>query len=325
MRKKTLLILFVILCNALFASDKKKIEMPPTAAFEDASNRITLFVKFTEDPKVMVQLKKNPKDLITYRSDFEQVNDALKAVVEKYWKFTEKYEFHTFAEVKKMTAGKNASKYLIFQYLQKTADGQPLPADQFSKAELPFLKISNEELWGCYELKLAEHILPEKPVLFSFRTNYFIPSNFNEVFFTLQAMQYELNNLKQGLSVEEIETNIKANAKMLKHKTLMIDQKDIDVERFGEQIDKEFYPYESEITVPDSMYSKLIAANPDYAYVRIFPKNENELVHYITVCEDGVMCNVVVSKIKPKQKRKQRITEEVLLSYARKGKLKSKK
>ncbi len=320
MRRKFLLIIsFFLLVANVFATEQNKPENPPKAAFENAAKRTTLIVLLNEDPKILLKLKNNSDDLATYKEDIAIFNMALKYAVEKYWKFTAKYEFHSLAEIKRMTMGKAAKSFVVLQWLKQTA--QPISPNEPIEPSLPFKKLSNEEIWGCFELRLAEMMIAGKPCLLSIRTNYVAPSYLLDDVFSLQVMQYELYNHIEGLSDEDVKTNLAANAKILISKTLLIDKKDIDQEKFGEgRVDKSFYPFETQVANVDTIYNRLAEANPDYAYVRIIPNDKKELVHYLISCEDGVVCNMYVSKFEAKQKRKQRINTDALRGYAKNAK-----
>ena len=318
--KKIFLVLFSVFCFAsmLYAADKIEKQIPPKAAFEDASKRTTIVVLLSEDPKKVLQLKKKKDDLVFYQEDVQYFNQQLKLAVEKYWKFTEKVEFHTMAEVKKMIVGKKAKDYLLLQWLEQTDKPLPSPNPKVEiEIGLPFKKLSNNERWGCFELRLAEMLMPGKPELFSIRTNLIAPLYLDDAY-SMMILQYELNNRLQGLKEGDVKKNIAANAKMLSTKTLLIDKKDIDQNKFGDgRVDKSFYPYETQIDNADSIFVKLQQANLDYAVLKIIPNDNNELVHYFISCEDAVFCNVYVSKYDAKLKRKQRINADVLKGYTK--------
>ena len=87
-------------------------------AYSDAAKRTTIVVLQSEDPKKTTKLKKTPEDYEAYKQDIEYFNENLKASVEKWWRFTEKYEFHSYAEMTKMVKGKAAKNYVVLIYQQ---------------------------------------------------------------------------------------------------------------------------------------------------------------------------------------------------------------
>lgn len=305
-----------LFCTLLIVSNLLKAE--PTQAYkkeayEDASKRITLVVIMAEDPK-KAKLKKNVAEAELAKKDMEKFNSDLQSAIKKWWKFTERYEFKSLAEVQKITKGKTNKGYLVLQYIfQNEQDGAPKPAAAQS-ALLPFNKLSKPEAFGYFELRQAENMVATKPALAYANLAFQAPSLFDDVF-AIHTLQYDLYNHMEGLSPNEIKANLQANAKNLLSKTLLIDKNDIAESVFNESKMKNLYPYEYLYVETDSCASKAFEGNADYAFVKLIPTEDGKLLHYVISCEDGTVCCYFESKFETK--RRERIKAEALKAYSK--------
>jgi hypothetical protein len=267
----------------------------------------------------MTKLKKNPADVDTYKKEIQEFNDRLTEAVKKWWKFTEKYEFHTMLEINKIAKGKTAKGYLVYQYLMQTdkpKTGAPTAASQNVSATLPFKKLSTPENFGCFEVRTAENLAPGKLPLAVVPLTFQAPS-LAEAASAIQIVQYDLYNHMEGLNETDIKKNLVANAKNLLSKTLLIDKYDIAENEFTDSKIKKLYPYDYQIDEPDTLTAKIMEASPDYAYVKIVPTEEGRLMHYVISCEDGTVCNSYLGKWDEKMRRKERINAEALKAYGK--------
>jgi hypothetical protein len=181
-------------------------------AYEDASKRITLVVIMAEDPK-KAKLKKNVAEAELAKKDMEKFNSDLQSAIKKWWKFTERYEFKSLAEVQKITKGKTNKGYLVLQYIfQNELEGSAKPNAPQS-AILPFNKLSKPEAFGYFELRQAENMVATKPALAYANLAFQAPSLFDDVF-AIHTMQYDLYNHMEGLSPNEIKRTFKLMQKI---------------------------------------------------------------------------------------------------------------
>ncbi|MEY4875910.1 MAG: hypothetical protein RL708_1059 [Bacteroidota bacterium] len=307
-----------LVCLFLIANLMAKAEAPATTlkkeAYEDASKRITLVVIMADDPKKGAKPKKNVADDEMHKKDMEAFNSQLQTAVKKWWKFTERYEFKSLAEVQKLAKGKTNKGYLVLQYVMHSdVDAAPKPAAA-AVSVIPFNKLSKPELCGYFEVRQAENMVPNKPALAETPITFQAPNLFEDVF-AIHALQYHLYNHMEGLSPNEIKANIQANAKNLLSKTLLIDKNDIAESSFNESKMKNLYPYEYLYVESDSCGQKAMEGNADFAFVKIVPTDDGKLLHYVISCEDGTVCNYFESKYEAK--RRDRIKAEALKAYAK--------
>jgi hypothetical protein len=308
--------LFILSSYAAFAQNDNVLTKEMV---DDAAKRTTIFILKTEDTKVIAKLKKTPSEIEVYKADIAAFNDRLKAAVERWWKFTEKYEYHTLAETNKLIKGKANKNYLLFQYLQHTEKipGALPPSTQIVATTLPYKKVSTPTNYGYYELRAAENIIPTKPALIEIPLATLAPKLIDNVF-SIQLMQYNLYNVSENLKESDIKKNYMANAKVLLSKNLLIDLADIDEDGLSETKIKKAYQFEYSVLESDSSVNRIFEGNADYAYVRIIPSpNDGKLYHYVVSCEDGTFCNLYISKFDAKAKRKERITIDALKGYCK--------
>lgn len=286
-------------------------------AYSDAAKRTTIVVLQSEDPKKSTKLKKTPEDYEAYKMDIEYFNENLKASVEKWWRFTEKYEFHSYAEMTKMVKGKAAKNYVVLIYQQQR--NNPAPPSQVINAVLPYKRLSTPEEWGCFELRTPENLLPSKPALDVVKLPYQAPS-IGDMVFAMHVMQFNLANKSEGLSESQIKMNVKNAGKLIKNKTLYMDRTEIDDNELNEQVIHKAYPYEYVIDERDSIQQYLIRASGDALVPMIVPGNNMDMVHYLISAEDGTICGMYSLPYDAKDSRRLRITREVLKVYAKMGK-----
>jgi hypothetical protein len=284
-------------------------------AYEDASKRITLVVIMAEDAKKAAKPKKNVADDEMRKKDMETFNSQLQTAVKKWWKYTERYEFKSLAEVQKLAKGKTNKGYLVLQYVLKSEKETTVkPAPGAAAPLMPFNKISKPEACGYFEIRQAENMLPGKAPLSETAISFQAPNLFDDVF-AIHALQYDLYNHMEGLSPNEVKANLQANAKNLLSKTLLIDKNDIAESTFNESKMKNLYPYEYLYVETDSCGDKLMEGNADFAVVKIVPTADERMLHYVISCEDGTVCAFYETKYEAK--RRERIKAEALKAYSK--------
>jgi hypothetical protein len=286
-------------------------------AYEEAAKRTTLVVLMTEDPKKTIKLKKTPEDYQAYQNDIAAYNERLKFAVEKWWKFTEKYEFHSYAEVLKMSKGKLAKSYLVLMYqVQRMVQAPPTAV---INAVMPYKKLSTPEEWGCFELRSAENLMPTKPAFATARLPYLAP-NGGHVIFALQIVQFDMQNKMEGLNLGQIKRNVATNGKNLQSKTLYIDKTELDDNELDESTIKKLYAYDYVVEDKDTIQARIVSAAPEAAYIMIVPTDHNNMVHYIVSAEDGTVCLLWETPYDPKAKRKDRIPIGAMKYYGKMAK-----
>ena len=315
MKKYFLLILslfFGIIAKAQMANAPLKKE-----AYSDAAKRTTIVVLQSEDPKKTTKLKKTPEDYEAYKQDIEYFNENLKASIEKWWRFTEKYEFHSYAEMTRLVKGKGAKAYIVLIYQQQRSS--PAPTTQVVNAVLPYKRLSTPEEWGCFELRTPENLMPTKPALDIVKLPYQAPS-IGDMVFAIHVMQFDLANKSEGLSESQVKLNVKNSGKLIKNKTLYMDRTEIDDNELNEQVIHKAYPYEYVIDERDSIQQHLIRASGDALVPMIVPGNMDDMIHYLISAEDGTICGMYSIPYNAKDSRRLRITREILKVYAKMAK-----
>ncbi len=319
MKKLFLLISLLVLgslTTSLFAQQQQNAPLKKEA-YEDAAKRTTLVVLMSEDPKKTIKLKKTPEDYAAYQNDIQAFNDHLKAAVDKWWKFTEKFEYHSYGEALKMSKGKGAKSYVVLMYqLQRNTQAPP---SQVINAVLPYKKLSTPEEWGCFELRTPENLLASKPALSIVKLPYLAPKD-GDVVFAMQLMQFDLQNKTEGLNMGQVKRNVLNNGKVLQSKTLYFDKTEVDDNELDETQMKKLYTYEYVIEDRDTIQSRIVNSSADAAYIMIVPGEMNKMIHYIISAEDGTVCLIWETTYDPKQKRKQRVSVDALKNYGRMAK-----
>jgi hypothetical protein len=314
--KKIIAFLFCLILVTQIQLKAQTVAAYKKEAYEDASKRVTLVVIMADDPKKAAKPnKKNASEDEMRKKDMEAFNSQIQAAVKKWWKFTERYEFKSLADVQKIAKGKTNKGYLVLQYILhvdkdkvvKQTPGQPAPLMQFNK-------LSNPEFCGYFEVRQAENMLPGKAPLSETPISFQAPGLFDDVF-AIHSLQYDLYNHMEGLSVNEVKANLQANAKNLLSKTLLIDKNDIAESLFNESKMKNLYPFEYLYVETDTCGEKLMEGNADYAIVKIVPTSDEKMLHYVISCEDGTICAFYETKYEPK--RRERIKAEALKTYSK--------
>jgi hypothetical protein len=183
-------------------------------------------------------------------------------------------------------------------------------------AVLPYKKLSTPDEWGCFELRTPENMMPNKPALAAIKLPFLAPNQLDMVF-ALQLIQFTLQNRAEDLEEKAVNKNIQANAKNLQGKTLMLDKAEFKEDDFPEEKVKKSYPYEYVVENRDTIGSRTLNGNADFAYIMIAPGNDNNLQHYVMSCEDGTVCCIYSTPFNPKQFKKDRINLEALKAYSK--------
>lgn len=268
-------------------------------------NRPLVVALESEDPAILKNFKKYPKDLQKYKDEIATKNQELREAITEFWTFTERLP--QFLNMEEALTLRKAGKAIVlranghgFDYYRRNAQyirsyGSNLDEMQARRiANLPPInKGINALNPGMYrksnEASYLELLVSQKER--GLVTVYLPADTTSKIDFVygIQQMQYVLNYLQEGKDIRKFKAQLHQNHKELKDKILLIAREDLD-QKITEADIKKIYPYPFEICDREKIEQAILSKSPNYAYVQLvisFRNRENLINHYISGTEDG--------------------------------------
>lgn len=210
----------------------------------------------SNEKKVKKLSKKDDGKLEQYRADIEAYNTAVKNAFQNSWSFSSDIRFITGEELDQIDTRENKGKYAYFKQLIDVGN--------------PGIMFDHKGAITTYNY--AIYLTGKNKPVYSFMYSTILP---NEADFKLISQQIQgylktRESLKtKEKSRKEILAEIKANAPLLKEKTLLIEEESLSksvLESIGD-----LYKYPFKIVSKDEIDQAIISDAKDIAYLRIIP------------------------------------------------------
>lgn len=254
---KKLLLLFIITgCTSLTNTyaqfgygkleDVQKIKKVPLLVLLLESN----------EKKVKKYTRKNDGSLEQYYAEIEAYNNAVKMAFENSWKFSNEINYVTNEELKKYNTKQNKGKYAYFRQLIDVGD--------FSHT------FDHKGAITTYNYSI--YLTGKRKAVYSYMYTTLLPNEADFKFISQQIQSYlnfrELTRSKDK-SRKEILAEIKANAPLLKGKTLLIEEENLSpgvLKSIGE-----LYKYPYKIASKEEIDNAILTDAKDFAYLKVLP------------------------------------------------------
>ncbi len=290
MKKINLMLLFIFIAG--FATHTMaQFGFGKVADLEEVKKRKLIVIVETPDQDLVKKLtKKGKTDAISqYQEALDLYNKEMKEVVEKFWTFSSnEIVYKTWQEVDKMKP--SWMKYAVIycttaSTLYEISDGfknakgltWTPSGDKMTSNGITVFAVSLPEKNRCIWFQDMPDIFPTKSDLV-----YGITST--NYYFNYRMMP---SHQKGGLS--EMEDMIAENQPILKNRTLLLRQDNLDSKLTPDKI-ANAYPFKYRTVTSDEMDQYVVNADSNYAYAIIIPTFSSHQVIYIQYvydCKDG--------------------------------------
>lgn len=210
----------------------------------------------TEDSR---RLEKSAKKAENYQTQVLDLNQNLRTLGE-HWEFHDEILYMEPSEIMKLKK-KKQHQYAVL-YIQRLPIKHKAGMLDVNKFDMRY-RVSAD-----LSLTLIEKFPSKKPVT-AFTLANSVPS-LGDLVSTGRMLTLHMSNRLEGYKASDYRQEIKANAHMLKEKTLLLDKDMIDKNFEIRHIDK-LYPYPYQITDSKSIEEAILNKDPNYAYISIIP------------------------------------------------------
>jgi hypothetical protein len=250
-----------------------QFDNPDPRDINQAKMKALLVPLVEETTRTLIDLQSKPDELKRYKDGIARFNEMLKRSVDNNWKMSNKpVEYMPQSDVDKLVKAGN-NKYMIFQYDLREGALQPL---MFGKIygddtyDSDIRKISKDAGYGVFKVGLVG---PSK-TLENFYT-IFLPVAYpseGDMVYAVKMMQAQFTHALKDRTyqVSEFDNDVKANNKVLKNRTLLIDKYQLDGKTIAEDV-KKVYDNNFEIVDYSAINTALINGDTNYAVIQIVP------------------------------------------------------
>ncbi len=257
----------------LFASNvSAQFNYPPKSKVSALKGKILAVTFVLEDRNLVDRLRATPNKLAQYRNAVSYQDTLLKRAVQKMWKFGKGVEFMSWADANKLiTEGNSKYAFLNIGFADRKAhDWLYVEAYDSNMYHKSIRDISKDNGYAVISISLpGSNKKPE--LVYDCAINVAYPSQ-GDFTAALSLIQNELMLImkKPEFKFDDFESEVKDNKKLLKDKTLMIDQNQLEKGVTETEISK-YYPYTFKVADYDTINDVKASCDPGYAYILTIP------------------------------------------------------
>ncbi|MFI5221337.1 MAG: hypothetical protein ACHQK8_03350 [Bacteroidia bacterium] len=282
--KIKILVLGLAVCSAGLLHSQTGSSNPE--AVTNIQKRTLIIVTEEENPKLTASL--GGDELAQYKKDVEDYNRDIKDAVTGFWKFNSTIEYKTRAEMNKLVTAK-CKDYAYIEYNKFTvncANSQAYKLTcQFREGAKEITLAGSDYISTQLNIRLCDEN-PFGPPVFGVKLASPFP-NKADLVYALNAIQLQFRYKLEGKSNIAILTLFKANAKALANLTLLVNEKNTDL-----NIDeiKKAYPYPVELVKKEKIDAALLSPDEKTAFVIVIPTSGSSFSFYALSAKD---CSVL--------------------------------
>ncbi|MBI4931716.1 MAG: hypothetical protein HY841_13180 [Bacteroidetes bacterium] len=275
----------IMLCTAVSAAAFLHAQSG-TSKQEDvqAIQKRTLIV-VTEEANEKLLSKLEGDQLAQYKKDIEDYNRDIKDAVTGFWKFNDKIEYKTRAEVDKLTKAKNKTNAYI-EYNKFTVNCANAAAYkstyQFREGTKEITAIGGDYICSDLNIRLCDENPLGPPVYGVHLANPF--PNKADLACALKSIQLQLGYKLDGKKDIPIFNMYKENAKALTGLTLLVNENNTDLKI--EDI-KKVYSSPVELVKKDKIDEAILNSDEKTAFVIVIPTSGSSFSFEIFSAKDG--------------------------------------
>ncbi|WP_157514743.1 hypothetical protein [Mangrovimonas sp. TPBH4] len=279
MNKKIFLFLFTI-CTLLQAN--AQFGFGKLEDIKEVQNKTLLVVLDEVDDNLKKKAQKKPEKYNEIIEIIEVYNKALKAAFTANWSYSQNIRFVTEKEFQQILNDKNQKNQ--YAYFRNKLEGHFKGQVRMQAGNYSFeLRLPNKNKSVYEMIYTSQH------------------PNEADLTLIIQQFQNYLNSRvkrkEQNYSRKNFQNEIAENSKLLKEKTLLLDEASVS-SKLKKEISK-VYKYNYKFTSKEEIDEAIISKNPNFAYVRAMPlyqqMNDNQqwdqnkfiFIQYAINAEDG--------------------------------------
>jgi len=264
----------ILLFGLLFLASNANAQFnyPSKSKVSSIKGKILAVSFVLEDRNLVDRLRATPDKLAQYRNAVNYQDTLLKRAVQKVWKFGKGVEYMSWTDANKLITDGN-SKYAILSIgiaERKAHDWLYVEAYDSNMYHKSIRDISKDNGYAVLSINLPGN--NKKPELvYDCAINVAYPAQ-GDITAALSLIQNEFMLImkKPEFKFDDFESEVKENKKMLKDKTLMIDQNQLEKGVTETEISK-YYPYTFKVADFDTINDVKTSCDPGYAYILTFP------------------------------------------------------
>lgn len=277
------LLVSLVICHfAVQAQPDPILRVGSQDEVKEAKTRPLLLMLAEEDPKVLVQYQRKPRELESYRETIKRMNEGLQTAVTKFWTFSAQPAIKTKAEVDKLIAQKSkaycvmSTRYDMFQSYETRST---VDAPNVSKR---YLSAVNEII--SVRLDVIEEVGKPNPVYYQNTPNLY-PSD-GDMAIVMMVMQNAMQSRLDGKKPQAFWNEVDQNKLALPDKTLLLDKNQIKV---SEEEIRSVYPHPFRVVDYEMVEKAILERDPGFALVQIVPMKDAQFVfvHMVVNASDG--------------------------------------
>ena len=249
-----------------------QFKYPSKSQVSAVKGKILLVSYVLEDRTTVDNLRATPDKLAEYRNSIGYLDTLIKRSVQKVWKFSKGVEFASFEEATKiMNDGNSKYAFVNFGIAERKSHEWFYTQAYDSGIYHPSLRsLGKENGYAMVSISLPGK--DKKPELVY---NCAMPAAYpsqGDITAALELMQNEFMVImkKPEFKFDDFEAEVKENKKLLKDKTLLIDQDQLEKGVTEAEISK-FYPYTVQIAGFDTIEVVKSNCAAGYAYILTIP------------------------------------------------------
>jgi len=263
----------ILLSVLLFSSNiNAQFKYPTKSQVSAVKGKILLVSYILEDRNTVDKLRETPEKLAQYRNSINYLDTLLRRSVGKVWKFGKGVEFMAALDAAKLMAEGN-SKYAYMGLgitERKTHEWYYIQGYDSNMYHKSIRDIGKDNGYAVLSVSLPGSNKKPEPV-YSIDMDVTYPAQ-GDITSALQLMENEflLVMKKPETKFDDFESEVKDNRKLLKDKTLLIDQNQLERGVTEAEISK-YYPYTFKITDFDTINDIETNCTAGYAYILTMP------------------------------------------------------
>lgn len=234
---------------------------------QEIKKRTLVFALEEISPKLKEKLDEN--EFPRYKDEVEEYNKAIKEAA-AFWKFNEKIEFMTRAEIGKLSKSKSMNHAYV-EFNKFTV---------FTLTAASYRSLSEGEP-TILNVRLTDDNPLGPPVFGVHMANPY--PNKADLVYALKAMQLQLNFKLESKKDGEINDMFKENGKKLQNQTLLVNRQNtaLDLEEI-----KKAYPYPVELVDKNRIDEAILNSDPKFPFVIVIPYSNNGFSYHILDASD---------------------------------------